>query len=210
MRAGECLHAPGEGSRGWPDPNPGRQTPAVLAFGGIDEAPPALACAPWAGGAACTCCPKCSPEAIALPSLLNPTERERASAPPSCSPRRPSLRQAPRCQAQPRWKPCAAAAVEAPAVTKEAPAPAQNGSTAQRLVRFGFPKGSLQKSTEELFARAGAWQGWRYRVGEWRAWLLVRCCIGRWGYRVGCCRGERQGSSHQSALDAQRWNARPS
>lgn len=30
---------------------------------------------------------------------------------------------------------------------------ASNGST---LVRFGFPKGSLQKSTQDLFARAGA------------------------------------------------------
>ena len=52
-----------------------------------------------------------------------------------------------------------AAAVEAPPAL--APLQQLNGSGAP-LVRFGFPKGSLQKATEELFARAGyqVRQGW--------------------------------------------------
>lgn len=45
-----------------------------------------------------------------------------------------------------------AAATEAPPAL--APMQQLNGG-AVPLVRFGFPKGSLQKSTEELFARAG-------------------------------------------------------
>ncbi len=47
-----------------------------------------------------------------------------------------------------------AAATEAPPALTPAPLQQLNGSGAS-LVRFGFPKGSLQKATEELFARAG-------------------------------------------------------
>ena len=46
-----------------------------------------------------------------------------------------------------------AAATEAPPALAPAPLQQLNGSAS--LVRFGFPKGSLQKATEELFARAG-------------------------------------------------------
>ena len=65
-----------------------------------------------------------------------------------------------RCQAQRPRTAARAAAVEAPRAPpgKEL---ASNGG-GQRLVRFGFPKGSLQKSTEDLFDRAGGpWRGTR-------------------------------------------------
>jgi ATP phosphoribosyltransferase len=53
-----------------------------------------------------------------------------------------------------------AAATEAPPAL--APLQQLNGNGAPPLVRFGFPKGSLQKATEELFARAG----YQVRISE--------------------------------------------
>lgn len=61
-----------------------------------------------------------------------------------------------------------AAATEAPPAL--APLQQLNGG-AVPLVRFGFPKGSLQKSTEELFARAG-YQVSLQLQALWRLWLV--------------------------------------
>lgn len=72
------------------------------------------------------------------------------------------LRTPPQCRApgfQPRRPgPPGAAAVEAVPAAAPLLEKQQNGDGGP-VVRFGFPKGSLQKSTEDLFARAG------YQVG---------------------------------------------
>ncbi|KIZ04569.1 ATP phosphoribosyltransferase [Monoraphidium neglectum] len=69
---------------------------------------------------------------------------------------------APRCEAPKRPASrvrAAAPALDAPAgaapAASEANGDAAAAAAAGRLVRFGFPKGSLQKSTENLFQRAG-------------------------------------------------------
>ncbi|KAI8469264.1 MAG: hypothetical protein J3K34DRAFT_454221 [Monoraphidium minutum] len=72
---------------------------------------------------------------------------------PAFSTRRPAAalrRAAPR---RPPSRLAAAPALDAPAAAHGAGGAA--APAAQRLVRFGFPKGSLQKSTENLFERAG-------------------------------------------------------
>lgn len=79
---------------------------------------------------------------------------------PTCSARGRRLRLATQCRApgfQPPRRPeppSAAAAVEAVPGAPTLPQ-LSNGDGSGTVVRFGFPKGSLQKATEDLFARAG-------------------------------------------------------
>ncbi|PSC69814.1 ATP phosphoribosyltransferase [Micractinium conductrix] len=92
--------------------------------------------------------------AVASSSRLGSAAQGRSAR--AALPSRPPCRHActvVRCQAQRPRTAARAAAVEAPRAPpgKEL---ASNGG-GQRLVRFGFPKGSLQKSTEDLFDRAG-------------------------------------------------------
>ncbi|EFN58990.1 hypothetical protein CHLNCDRAFT_33744 [Chlorella variabilis] len=92
---------------------------------------------------------------VSSSSLFGSGQRQLVAAPRSLR-RSSRMGSAPRCQApQPTPRrlplPPAAAMVEAPL----APPETKQNDSEQALVRFGFPKGSLQKSTEDLFARAG-------------------------------------------------------
>ena len=90
-----------------------------------------------------------------------------------CSTRGRRLRLTPQCRVpgfQPRRPgPPGAAAVEAvPGAAPLRQHPGGNGSGDGAAVRFGFPKGSLQKATEDLFARAGYQAGPGCRAGGGR------------------------------------------
>lgn len=97
-----------------------------------------------------------------------------------------------RCQAVHRRQRNQAAAVEAP--TTAVPAPATGHGSSHRLVRLGFPKGSLQNSTEDLFERAG--EGQEAVTERGSCWPM------------GCCGGRRRrwshGTLHNSATSSTR------